>query len=79
MRTATGTTWTSPAGQVVEVPAQRRPAPGTDRDPEGQSPVLPDPRQLHAVDTDLHTPATDHPPLIAPRSRNDGDDPPPPF
>ena len=78
VRTATGTTWTSPTGQVVEVPAQRRPAPGTDRDPEGQSPVLPDPRQLHAVDTDQHTPVTDRPPLITPRPRN-SDDPPPPF
>ncbi len=77
-RSAAGTTWTSPTGVIVRVPTHRRPAPGIDHDPDGQLPALPDPDELHAVDTDSHTPATDHPPVIAPRAR-DEDDLPPPF
>jgi hypothetical protein len=56
VRTATATVWTSPAGQVVEVPHHTRPAPGADRDRTGRPAVLPDPDGLAAVDTDQLTP-----------------------
>ena len=77
VRTATTTVWTSPAGQVVEVPRTTRPAPGVDTDPGGRPPVLPDADELHAVDADQLTPVTDHPPLIAPQPRPAGDPAPP--
>jgi len=75
VRTTTGTTWTSPAGQSVHTPNHQRPAPGADADLAGQPPVLPDPEQLAALDTDQLAPPDDHPPLIAPRLREQ----PPPF
>ena len=75
VRTATGTTWTSPTGVIVRVPTHRRPAPGVDHDPE-LLPALPDPDQLHAVDADQHTVVTEHHPLLPPQ-RPSGDDPPP--
>ena len=76
VRTATGTTWTSPTGVIVRVPAHRRPAPGVDRDPD-LPPALPDPDQLHAVDADQHTAVTEHHPLLPPQRPNT--DEPPPF
>ena len=66
VRTADGTTWTSPTGVIVHVPTHRRPAPGVDREP-GVRPTLPDPDELHAVDTDQHTAVTDHHPLLPPQ------------
>jgi hypothetical protein len=77
VRTETGTTWTSPTGQVVRVPAHRRPAPGIDVDLTGRPVRLPDPDRLHAVDTDQHTPVTDHHPLVPPQQPRH--DEPPPF
>ena len=62
-RTATSTTWTSPAGQVVDVPHPHRPAPGIDDDPELFDPTLPDPDELAAVDAQLTAPDDDEPPF----------------
>jgi len=56
IRTATATIWTSPAGQVVEVPRHTRPAPGVDADRTSRRAALPDPGALAAVDTDQLTP-----------------------
>jgi hypothetical protein len=56
IRTGTSTVWTSPAGQVVEVPHHRRPAPGVDSDPSGRPAALPDPDQLAATDGEPLTP-----------------------
>jgi hypothetical protein len=56
IRTAGATIWTSPAGQVVEVPRQTRPAPGIDRDRSGRPARLPDASALAALDTDQLTP-----------------------
>ena len=54
LRTATGTVWTSPSGQLVEVPHQHRPPPGADAERwggrEGGEPTLPDPDELDRVD-----------------------------
>ena len=55
VRTATRTVWTSPAGQVVEVPHPRRPAPGADADPTGRSADLPEADELASVDADQLT------------------------
>ena len=61
LRTATSTIWTSPAGQVVDVPRAQVPPPGVDHDPTGRPADLPDPdeladldhQQLTATDDDL--------------------------
>jgi len=49
IRTASGTLWTSPAGQVVEVSRQTTSPPGPDPDPD-LTPALPDPQQLADID-----------------------------
>ena len=66
-RTAAGTTWTSPAGQVVDVPHHRRPAPGPDTDRTGRPATLPDADELAAVDTAQLTPVTARPPVLPPQ------------
>ena len=50
IRTPSSTIWTSPAGQVIEVPHHRRPSPGPDLDPAGRRAVLPEPHELAATD-----------------------------
>lgn len=52
IRTAGATLWTSPAGQLVEVPHHVRPAPGVDTDRTRRPVAPPDPDQLAAVDSD---------------------------
>jgi hypothetical protein len=87
VRTAGGTRWTSPAGQVVDVPHHRRAAPGVDIDPTGRPAALPDPDQLAAVDTDQLTVPDQRPPVLPPErpatgsgcGATDADDDPPPF
>ena len=66
IRTASATIWTSPAGQVVEVPRQHRPAPGIDREAAGGTPFLPDADELAEVDAALLRPLTDDdiPPVL---------------
>ena len=89
IRTATGTIWTSPAGQVVEVPHHRRPAPGTDPDRTQRPPTLPDPDRLAALDSSQLTPLDpdQHRPWLPTQERTpatewsviDGSDDAPPF
>ena len=50
VRTPTSTIWTSPAGQLVEVPNSSSPPPGVDPDPEGRPPVLPGAFELAVTD-----------------------------
>ena len=68
VRTPTGTLWTSPAGQLVDVPHQHQPPPGVDPDPHGRALTLPDPRALHDTDRYQLTPPTDDdlPPWLPP-------------
>ena len=54
MRTPTSTIWTSPAGQLVEVPRSTSRPPGVDPDVQGRPPVLPGATELAA--TDRHQP-----------------------
>ena len=77
IRTATATTWTSPAGQVVEVPRPQEPPPGVDRDPSHQPPSLPDPDQLTATDAHALQPPGDDdtPPWLPPGQRQPPTDP----
>jgi hypothetical protein len=77
-RSPVGTTWTSPAGQVVAVPAHVRPAPGVDADRcggtgrtdrtahTGRPTLLPDADELARVDADQLTPVTERPPVLPP-------------
>jgi hypothetical protein len=71
LRTPTGTTWLSPAGQLIDVPRHTTPPPGADPDPSRHGPTLPDPAALHATDTLQLTPAgpDDHPPWLSATER----------
>ena len=70
LRTPTTTIWTSPAGQLVEVPRHTTPPPGVDPDPHGQA-SLPDPDELDLLDrAQLEAPTDDHPPWL-PHSERD--------
>jgi hypothetical protein len=66
LRTPTSTIWTSPAGQLIEVPKHTAPPPGIDVDPAGHPATLPDPDQLAALDTAQLTPPgpDDRPPWV---------------
>ena len=74
LRTPTTTIWTSPAGQLVEVPRHTTPPPGVDPDPHGQGDrqaSLPDPDELDLLDrAQLEAPTDDHPPWL-PHSERD--------
>lgn len=90
IRTPSSTIWTSPAGQIIDVPHSRHPSPGPDRDPAGAPTALPDPHELAAIDHDqLSPPTPDHarpwptpgPPPDTPTWTwiDNGTDQPPPF
>ena len=66
LRTATGTLWTSPAGQLIDVPRHTSPPPGLDPDPHGRTPSLPDATALAELDRDQLTapPDDEHPPWL---------------
>ena len=49
LRTPTGTLWTSPAGQIIQVPNHTSPPPGVDHDPDLQA-HLPDAADLDLLD-----------------------------
>ena len=53
-RTATGTLWFSPAGQIVNVPHHHQPPPGLDEHAQ-----LPDPNEIHELETELLRTPTD--------------------
>jgi hypothetical protein len=59
VRTPTSTIWTSPAGQLVEVPTTTSRPPGVDPDTEGRPPVLPGATELAATDRYQTTAPTD--------------------
>jgi hypothetical protein len=69
IRTTTGTVWTSPSGQVVEVPLATTPPPGPDAD-STSPPALPEARLLAGTDADQLTAPTgeDRPPWAEPRA-----------
>ena len=64
LRTARSTLWTSPAGQLVDVPHPSTAAPGPDLDPHRQ-PELPDPDLLVELEQELLSPAEARPWLPA--------------
>lgn len=70
LRTASSTIWTSPAGQLVEVPHHVEPPPGIDPD-DVEQPVLPDPDELDLVDrAQLEPPGDDGPPWLPAAERD---------
>jgi hypothetical protein len=67
LRTPTSTLWTSPAGQIVEIPRHVDPPPGLDADSSGR-PRLPDAQELAELDRyQLRPPGTDDLPPWVPR------------
>jgi hypothetical protein len=67
LRTATGTLWISPAGQLVQVPRHTQPPPGIDPGPPGgagASPCLPEPDELAHLDCTQLTASTDDRPVL---------------
>ncbi len=91
LRTADSTIWTSPAGQLIEVPRYLDPPPGIDRDTGDctcgscHQPQLPEPVALAQADRELLTAATldDQPSTCwlqqAQPTARSGDDDPAPF
>jgi hypothetical protein len=75
IRTTTGTLWTSPAGQLIDVPRHTSPPPGPDRDPRLR-PHLPDPERLAEIDAHQLTAATedDLPPWPEPTEEPDSNE-----
>jgi len=70
LRTPTTTIWTSPAGQLIEVPRHNAGPPGIDPDRLGQA-SLPGPDELDLLDrAQLEAPTDDHPPWL-PASERD--------
>jgi hypothetical protein len=68
LRTPTSTLWTSPAGQIIEVPRLGDPPPGLDPDAHGHPPELPDAHELAEVDRyQLRPPGTDDLPPWVPQ------------
>ena len=72
LRTPTTTIWTSPAGQLIEVPRHTTPPPGIDPDQHGQVQAsLPDPDELDLLDrAQLEAPTDDHPPWLPDSERD---------
>ena len=72
IRTTTSTVWTSPSGQVVEVPRMTTPPPGPDTD-STSAPGLPDARLLAGIDGGQLTAPSDEdrPPWAEPRAARD--------
>lgn len=70
LRTPTMTVWTSPAGQLVQVPNHTAPPPGIDRDPDQQA-FLPAPHELHLLDrAQLEPPDEDEIPWLPEAERD---------
>lgn len=64
LRTANGTLWFSPAGQIVEVPRPVSRPPGIDSGNNRAPAHLPDPDDLHLLDRLQLAPTTDTPPWL---------------